>query len=422
MVGTRATRRHEGSGRTQPADGDPRSGDVEPTRGAEASLVRAVTYLALAAGVALLAVSIGLGLRDRGEKQRASDQALTSKAADQATRLEEYFARARSIMLITAQNPSFRSFYSNPGSRREKIEARTPAVRESEKALAYLETLYPASIGEACFIDRSGPENARYVRGQKATIADLSPDETGSPFFAPTFAPQGRRGVPSDALCLTGHRRVGDLQLDAGAGHRLPRGRDRPLRSHRRIVSTHRSRDRETGRCGGRRREDRADHPRQPLRAKAGPAARATVRHAIRGPRVLGGGHRLRHDRRASRRVPATFAGRPQCQRLVRGRGGSPARRIAHREHRLGPSGNGGRGARPARPRRPELPQLAAATRRGRPGPSGRGSAGRCRARRTTRHSANSPRSCKSRETRARPTVSSSGTSSARSTAATFSS
>ena len=151
-------------------------------------MVRAVTYLALAAGVALLAVSIGLGLRDRGEQQRASDQALTSKAADQATRLEEYFARARSIMLITAQNPSFRSFYSDPGSRRERIQARTPAVRESEQALAYLETLYPASIGEACFIDRSGPENARYVRGRKATVADLSPDETGSPFFAPTFA------------------------------------------------------------------------------------------------------------------------------------------------------------------------------------------------------------------------------------------
>ncbi len=104
-------RRHPGrgatrarAGRNRPC-GDPRSGDVEPTRCADASLVRAVTYLALAAGVALLAVSIGLGLRDRGEKQRASDHALTSKAADQATRLEEYFARARSIMLITAQNP-----------------------------------------------------------------------------------------------------------------------------------------------------------------------------------------------------------------------------------------------------------------------------------------------------------------------------
>ena len=150
--------------------------------------MRTVTFLALAAGVALLAVSIGVGVRDHADRQRDSDQALTSKAADQATQLEEYFARARSIMLITAQNPSFRSFYSDPGSRRDKIEAHTPAIQDSEKALAYLETLYPASIGEACYIDRSGPENARYVRGERATIADLSPDESGAPFFAPTFA------------------------------------------------------------------------------------------------------------------------------------------------------------------------------------------------------------------------------------------
>ena len=150
--------------------------------------MRTVTFLALAAGVALLAASIGLGIRDRDEKQRAGDQALANKAADQAAQLEEYFERARSVMLITAQNPAFRGFYRGSGGRLAKIEARTPAIRESESALAYLETLYPASIGEACFIDRRGPENARYVRGEKATLDDLSPDESGAPFFAPTFA------------------------------------------------------------------------------------------------------------------------------------------------------------------------------------------------------------------------------------------
>jgi diguanylate cyclase (GGDEF)-like protein len=155
---------------------------------AEASFVRIVTFLALAAGVALIAASIGLGIRDRGERQRSADQALSNKAADQAAALEDYFERARSVMLITAQNPAFRTFYADAGSRRGRIEARTPAIRESESALAYLETLYPQSIGEACFIDRTGPENARYVRGARAAIADLSPDESGSPFFSPTFA------------------------------------------------------------------------------------------------------------------------------------------------------------------------------------------------------------------------------------------
>src|SRR5439155_8379148 len=57
----------------------------------------------------------------------------------------------------------------------------------AEAALRYLEQLYPTSIGEACFIDHSGPENARYVGGVRAPLPDLSPDESGNPFFSPTF-------------------------------------------------------------------------------------------------------------------------------------------------------------------------------------------------------------------------------------------
>jgi len=91
-------------------------------------------------------------------------------------------------MLISAQNPSFRRFYTAPGGRLAKVKMHDPAIRGAESALAYLEKLYPTSIGEACFIDRTGPENARYVRGERATLADLSPDESANPFFGPTFA------------------------------------------------------------------------------------------------------------------------------------------------------------------------------------------------------------------------------------------
>ena len=150
--------------------------------------MRAVTFFALVAGIALLAASIGLGVRDRSEQHRAVDQTLTNKASDEAAQLEEYFARARTIILITAQNPSYRGFYADPGSRVAKIKAHGSTIRGAESALAYLETLYPASIGEACFIDRAGPENARYVYGERAPFADLSTDESANPFFAPTFA------------------------------------------------------------------------------------------------------------------------------------------------------------------------------------------------------------------------------------------
>jgi len=70
----------------------------------------------------------------------------------------------------------------------DKLKANGPAVRQIGAALAYLEQLYPTSIGEACVIDRSGHEVARVVFGKHASFADLSPDESGNPFFKPTFA------------------------------------------------------------------------------------------------------------------------------------------------------------------------------------------------------------------------------------------
>ena len=40
------------------------------------------------------------------------------------------------------------------------------------------------------FIDNSGSENARAVRGQLAPMDGLSTEEADTPFFAPTFALQ----------------------------------------------------------------------------------------------------------------------------------------------------------------------------------------------------------------------------------------
>jgi diguanylate cyclase (GGDEF)-like protein len=140
-------------------------------------------------GVLLLASGAALGVRQRSQKRSALDHTLMNKVNEDASRLEAYFERARSIILITAHNPAFADFYlSKPGARFAKVKARGPELRKAEVALNYLEQLYPMSIGEACFIDHTGPENARYVRGVRAGLRDLSPDESGNPFFKPTFA------------------------------------------------------------------------------------------------------------------------------------------------------------------------------------------------------------------------------------------
>jgi len=154
---------------------------------AEGICVRAATLVALILGAVLLAGSVTLGIRDRAERRNSIDRALLNKASDEAGQLEEYFARARAINLITAHNPAFRDFYAAPGKRVDKVRGGS-AIRGAEAGLAYLERLYPTSIGEACFIDRLGPENARLVNGVRAVFKDLSPDESGAAFFKPTFA------------------------------------------------------------------------------------------------------------------------------------------------------------------------------------------------------------------------------------------
>jgi diguanylate cyclase (GGDEF)-like protein len=118
----------------------------------------------------------------------ALDGALANTASAQAQVLEDYFSRAQSIDLLTAHNPAFQDFYALPGSRLAKLRRGGPVPAKVNRALGYLERLFPTSIGEACFIDRGGPENARVVRGVVATPAELSPDESGNPFFRPTFA------------------------------------------------------------------------------------------------------------------------------------------------------------------------------------------------------------------------------------------
>ncbi len=150
--------------------------------------VRAVAILALICGAVLLVGSVALGAHDRTERQAATDRGLVRVADGEAGRLEEYFERARSINLITARNPAFSEFYALPGAREAKIRAQGPVTRSTQDALAYLEQLYPASIGEVCFIDRSGAENGRFVRGVKTGVGALSLNERANPFFRPTFA------------------------------------------------------------------------------------------------------------------------------------------------------------------------------------------------------------------------------------------
>jgi diguanylate cyclase (GGDEF)-like protein len=148
---------------------------------------RVVPPIALLLAIALLSIAVGAAAADHARERDSLDRALSAEAREQAAELQDYFARARSLTLVTANNPAYRQFYELPGSRAERIRAGGRVVEEAERGLSYLEELFPGSIGEACFIDAGGAENARAIRGQVEPISNLSPDETKASFFEPTF-------------------------------------------------------------------------------------------------------------------------------------------------------------------------------------------------------------------------------------------
>jgi diguanylate cyclase (GGDEF)-like protein len=150
--------------------------------------MRRSLLLGLVGALVLLIIGVSAGFSGHTRALVRERNELTQDAAEQAQVLNAYFARASSIILLTAHNSEFRRFYAEPGDRDQRVRRGGATLDAINNSLAYLEQLYPDRIGEACFIDASGAENARTVRGERAGYADLSPDESKNPFFRPSFA------------------------------------------------------------------------------------------------------------------------------------------------------------------------------------------------------------------------------------------
>jgi diguanylate cyclase (GGDEF)-like protein len=115
------------------------------------------------------------------------DASLHADAEAESNRLNEYFDRARTVALLMARNPSFGDLFQSSGVDGHRPDPTSSAVVTTNGALAYLEELYPTSIGEVCLISHTGSESARVVRGKVAQYADLSDNESTNQFFKPTM-------------------------------------------------------------------------------------------------------------------------------------------------------------------------------------------------------------------------------------------
>ena len=150
--------------------------------------MRVISITALVVGVCLIPSAVGVARLDHDRRLSELDRELVAETDEHSGALDNYFERAHSIVLLTANAPAFARVLAEPGSTAQKVRRQSRNLVDVTHQLGYLERLYPASIGEACFIDSNGEEFARVVRGDVAAAADLSTEEEQTPFFAPTFA------------------------------------------------------------------------------------------------------------------------------------------------------------------------------------------------------------------------------------------
>src|SRR3954466_15549010 len=150
--------------------------------------MRLISLAALIVGVLLIPTALGVAKLDHDRDKSELERSLVAETDEHGGALESYFARSRSITLLTGNSPAFANLLADPGTRAQKARRDGRDIAEVTHHLGYLEKLYPTSIGEACFIDANGEEFARVVRGAVAPAGDLSTEEEQTAFFAPTFA------------------------------------------------------------------------------------------------------------------------------------------------------------------------------------------------------------------------------------------
>jgi diguanylate cyclase (GGDEF)-like protein len=150
--------------------------------------MRVASLTALIMGVILCTAAIGTAKLEHDRDVSDIERLLVAETDEHAGALQTYFARARSAALLTANSPAFANTLAAPGTREQKVRAQIRPVREATQQLAYLEQLYPRSIGEVCLIGNDGAEYTRVVHGAIAPPTDLSTNEQSTTFFAPTFA------------------------------------------------------------------------------------------------------------------------------------------------------------------------------------------------------------------------------------------
>jgi len=134
----------------------------------------------ISAFMPLLAVSVFFYFSTRDALFRNVFREMKWNADELARSVEGHFRQTMNDLLIASQNTAFVMYYLDPANRERWLAGQ-------KRTLAYLRSLYPEMLDEACYIDRSGREVARIVMDEISADEDLSSDEGRTAFFKKAF-------------------------------------------------------------------------------------------------------------------------------------------------------------------------------------------------------------------------------------------
>ena len=148
---------------------------------------RRARLIAVFVGLPLLLGGILATIKDNNQRARQERfQSLHVEATETVDRLGDYFHRSRDVLLLAAQNPAFRDYFSLAGDRETRIRNAGKVIDDLNETVQYIHSLYADSVQEVCYIDLGGAEIARQVNEGQATFDQLSLDERSNSFFGPT--------------------------------------------------------------------------------------------------------------------------------------------------------------------------------------------------------------------------------------------
>jgi PAS domain S-box-containing protein len=159
-----------------------------------ASLQLGLSRPVLFVSTALLALALVAGgitvIRFSDQSAAEADGRLAQHAEDEARDLASLFATAERDLRLARQNSTFDVALSGGAA---DVTSRDRSLIES--SITYVAERY--HVDEICLIRSSGLETARWNSGQVAPVSELSPDESGNPFFKPAMA------LPADSVFVT---------------------------------------------------------------------------------------------------------------------------------------------------------------------------------------------------------------------------